>query len=77
MPPPGSHTLTRLANASYRPAPRHRHGPPGPALRVVLVKVGEEELASASIPALTGQVHGLGTIDTQWPWQKQQQPGLA
>lgn len=31
----------------------------GPVLRVVLVEVGEEKLASASIPALTGQVHGL------------------
>lgn len=37
---------------------------PGPGLRVVLVKVGEEELASAGLPALTGQVHGLGTIDS-------------
>ena len=34
----------------------------GPSLRVVLVKVGEQELASASIPALTGQVHEPGTI---------------
>lgn len=36
---------------------------PGPALRVVLVEVGEEELAFASIPALTGQVHEVGTMD--------------
>lgn len=36
---------------------------PGPALRVVLVKVGEEQLASAGIPALTGQVHEVGTMD--------------
>lgn len=70
MPPPEAPTLTGLANASYRPAPDTDTVPPGPALRVVLVKVGEEELASASIPALTGQVHGLGIIDTQWPWQK-------
>lgn len=35
---------------------------PGSALRVVLVKVGEEKLAAAGLPALTRQVHGLSTI---------------
>ncbi|PWA33245.1 hypothetical protein CCH79_00013685 [Gambusia affinis] len=38
---------------------------PGPALRVVLVKVGEEKLASASIPAQTGQTR-FGTTFNCW-----------
>lgn len=31
-------------------------------LRVILIKVGEEQLAAAGLSALTGQVHGLDTI---------------
>lgn len=31
-------------------------------LRVILVKVGEEQLAAAGLSALTGQVHGLDNI---------------
>lgn len=40
------------------PAPPTRPPAPAPALRDVLVEVGEEQLVSASLAALTGQVHG-------------------
>lgn len=34
----------------------------GDLLRVILIKVGEEQLAAAGLSALTGQVHGLDNI---------------
>lgn len=38
-------------------SPSPSDGAPRSALRVVLVKVGEEQLAAAGLSALTGQVH--------------------
>lgn len=51
--------------SSGRTPPHTLHLRPGAApLRVVLVEVGEEQMAAAGVAALTGQVHGGMTLAT-------------
>lgn len=59
-PTPGTRPGSRSRPSDPGPAPPTPARPPAPApaLRDVLVEVGEEQLVSASLAALTGQVHG-------------------